>query len=509
MAESSRENFVLGTALPWPPRVISFQNSPGKTQRGLERSRSDPQLAGAEVWAALARKSRQVMWRSIGLAAVLVLPPALLFSANLDAAGYMDEVFHMPQTQALCKGDFASWNPKITTLPGLYYASLVLLPAANIIARVAEAFLNLGGITTPALPEGVADARVLLLDRRLSLACSGRELRLVNVLLAVLLAATFHRILELLHGPQAETGRLPHRLRVAVLVLFPVQFFFYFLFYTDTVGSLMVLAMYERTILAVCLANVGPGVWRQAHVLYSAAACGAAAVLCRQTNVVWVVFCGGSFVINRIENAFPLPTATALTVRASHLIRHLMSQKGLDLAREVGPLVFVVFGFIVFVLLNGGVAVGDKSNHQAGFHPLQPCYWLLLLLFLLMPWTVSLARLRTFLQVTPCSLLNCFQATLVLLPVSASQPALAHIVPSLAYMCGRARDIFANAVVSRPLPAHAQQSTVDGCKHPCLHVCPPVLACRQPSLYLLPLEESDQPSPVCISRAHARRICIL
>ncbi|KAI0828293.1 glucosyltransferase [Trametes gibbosa] len=39
---------------------------------------------------------------------------------------YMDEPFHVPQAQAYCNGDYWTWDPKITTPPGLYALSLVL-----------------------------------------------------------------------------------------------------------------------------------------------------------------------------------------------------------------------------------------------------------------------------------------------------------------------------------------------------------------------------------------------
>ncbi len=35
-----------------------------------------------------------------------------------------DEPFHVPQTQRYCRGDFATWDPKITTFPGLYIAGM-------------------------------------------------------------------------------------------------------------------------------------------------------------------------------------------------------------------------------------------------------------------------------------------------------------------------------------------------------------------------------------------------
>ncbi|XP_065630702.1 dol-P-Glc:Glc(2)Man(9)GlcNAc(2)-PP-Dol alpha-1,2-glucosyltransferase isoform X4 [Quercus suber] len=38
---------------------------------------------------------------------------------------YMDEIFHIPQAQQYCIANFRSWDPMITTPPGLYYLSLV------------------------------------------------------------------------------------------------------------------------------------------------------------------------------------------------------------------------------------------------------------------------------------------------------------------------------------------------------------------------------------------------
>lgn len=31
-----------------------------------------------------------------------------------------DEPFHIPQAQAYCRGEWTTWDPKITTPPGLY-----------------------------------------------------------------------------------------------------------------------------------------------------------------------------------------------------------------------------------------------------------------------------------------------------------------------------------------------------------------------------------------------------
>lgn len=34
-----------------------------------------------------------------------------------------DEIFHIPQAQQYCKGNFRSWDPMITTPPGMYVVS--------------------------------------------------------------------------------------------------------------------------------------------------------------------------------------------------------------------------------------------------------------------------------------------------------------------------------------------------------------------------------------------------
>jgi alpha-1,2-glucosyltransferase len=43
----------------------------------------------------------------------------------------------------------------------------------------------------------------------------------------------------------------------------------------------------------------------------------------------------------------------------------------------VWPFVGIILGFIIFLILNGGsIVVGDKSNHEAGFHGSQLLYFI-------------------------------------------------------------------------------------------------------------------------------------
>ncbi|XP_051547567.1 dol-P-Glc:Glc(2)Man(9)GlcNAc(2)-PP-Dol alpha-1,2-glucosyltransferase isoform X2 [Myxocyprinus asiaticus] len=63
------------------------------------------------------------------LCSVNFLISCLLFSkiTREQREPYMDEIFHVPQAQKYCEGKFNEWDPMITTLPGLYLASVGLI----------------------------------------------------------------------------------------------------------------------------------------------------------------------------------------------------------------------------------------------------------------------------------------------------------------------------------------------------------------------------------------------
>lgn len=51
----------------------------------------------------------------------------------------MDEIFHVQQTQTYCDGRFSEWNQKITTFPGLYFASLAAVYSIKTVSHVIAA----------------------------------------------------------------------------------------------------------------------------------------------------------------------------------------------------------------------------------------------------------------------------------------------------------------------------------------------------------------------------------
>ena len=69
-----------------------------------------------------------------------------------------DEPFHVLQTQRYCRGDWWTWDPKITTFPGLYIVATV----------VAWASVRLGAVPAgadPGVRGGLGSSRACWLGR--------------------------------------------------------------------------------------------------------------------------------------------------------------------------------------------------------------------------------------------------------------------------------------------------------------------------------------------------------
>ncbi|KAG9441575.1 hypothetical protein H6P81_017429 [Aristolochia fimbriata] len=158
---------------------------------------------------------------------------------------YMDEIFHIPQAQQFCKGNFRSWDPMITTPPGLYYLSLI--PLISGLWRTNDS-LSLSKICSPAV------------------------LRSTNGVLAILCSILLY---DLIIHLRPSIGDRDATLYTLVLTLYPVHWFFTFLYYTDVASLAVVLAMY--------LACLKRNYWLSAVL-------GGLAISIRQTNVIWMLF---------------------------------------------------------------------------------------------------------------------------------------------------------------------------------------------------------------------------
>ncbi|KAI9745418.1 MAG: glucosyltransferase [Claussenomyces sp. TS43310] len=285
---------------------------------------------------------------------------------------YLDEFFHVRQAQKYCTGDFKTWDPKITTPPGLY--------------AVSAAFL-----------------RVLR-----GTSCTISELRWVNCLtqhLLLLVTISCRNLIERRSLPISAVE--PHdtaawtssySIHTAVNIsLFPLLFFFSGLYYTDVLSTCIVLVAYD-----VFLKRDGmrPSL-RDGLRIYT---WGIAALLMRQTNIFWVaIFLAGLEWVRACkelqekstsEDSSPISLQERLVVYTQGRLhdRALRDADVTDIfwcaisiavAAISHPLLLVQYlwpyfallgSFAGFVLCNGGVVLGDKSNHVATLHLPQMLY---------------------------------------------------------------------------------------------------------------------------------------
>lgn len=300
------------------------------------------------------------------------LVSCLLFSkiTREQREPYMDEIFHVPQAQKYCHGKFNEWDPMITTLPGLYLVSV-----------------------------GVIKPVVWLADLTGKVVCSTAMLRFVNLLFSCGNLYLLYLLTCKLHLKDKTRGASRRVLSALALSTFPVLYFFNFLYYTDAGSTFFILFAYLMTLYGCHGAS---------------ALLGVCSVFFRQTNIVWVAFCAGTLVANRMDDAWraeqtkkkddktpgqiPLSLGGARRV-IRFLFDFLTSANHVRAVLQVAwPYGLVAAGFVAFVVLNDGVVVGDRSSHEACPHFPQLFYFLSFALFFSLPVSLCPQRARRFLH---------------------------------------------------------------------------------------------------------------
>jgi len=268
---------------------------------------------------------------------------------------YMDEIFHIPQAQKYCVGNFTEWDPKITTLPGLYLISVGIVSPLNTITTLFSG------------------------ERPELGSCTTVHLRSQSVVFGLLNLVLLYCITGQLHAEKDKYNDHLAILSSLNISLLPVLFFFNFLYYTDTVSTTMVLLMYSLYI-------------SEKYGLSSLA--GLLSVLCRQTNIVWVFFmaglAGGQILADQIhiylaKTKHPPTLALTTSGQILELITGtwtMATKNTTQFFAILGLIVTKCFGFILvgvsfllFVKLNNGIVVGDRSAHVAVLHFPQILYF--------------------------------------------------------------------------------------------------------------------------------------
>ena len=257
-----------------------------------------------------------VPWRI--LVAWALLHAAILYAVNRRVPGpYMDELFHVKQTQTYCAGDWsmASYDPAITTPPGLY-------------AVGAAAARALGGL----LLGGGGPGRF----------CTAPWLRAICAAFNVGTLAVFGVLLRALHrdyrvGSDDPSARAAHAMHAVWLASVPAHFFFGALYYTDAASTFLVLLCYTCAVRAEAEAEAEAdrgGKLPHAGWMLASAGAGAASLFFRQTNVVWVVFTVGAAVVRDRR------VRAALWPEKGGGGRGGGGPRGVDLAREAAASAF-------------------------------------------------------------------------------------------------------------------------------------------------------------------------
>lgn len=267
----------------------------------------------------------------------------------------VDELFHIPQAEAYCNGHYTHWDPKITTLPGLYMVSAAVL-----------------GTYIP---------------------CTTYNLRMINLIASCLNFLMFGSILKYIYF--LGTSQMKIVMQALSLTLLPPLYFFAHVYYTDTLSVTFLLA-YSR----LCFTN------RYKTLIFVFGVC---SVLMRQTNVAWIAMVFGRKLLDLMIKSSRVYGNTYVTskvmenpemchdVDTSKLKRYYDLKDMYDAVRyhfstrfssffkfigfhELTVLLthaLILLSFVVFVIYNGSIVLGDKSAHAATIHLPQLLYFLI------------------------------------------------------------------------------------------------------------------------------------
>ena len=202
-------------------------------------------------------------------------------------------------------------------------------------------------------------------------------------------------------------------LNAAVLSLFPVLYFFTWMYYTDPGSTFFTLLMYSLTL-------------RKMHFL--AALSGGIAIVFRQTNVIWLIFCAGLAKIDILENHIKskkyvresLNTmddfeAVKLIIKSVFESFSTFTTLIKDIFINVFWYICILVLFMVFVYINGGIVVGDRSNHQAVFNFPQIFYFIAISAIFSFPHMISPSKLKRFLYTVICKPLPCIMSIIIMI----------------------------------------------------------------------------------------------
>lgn len=268
----------------------------------------------------------------IGWPIMAILFPTITYvvSRHYATDKFIDEIFHVSMVEQYYHGDIWTWNPKITTPPGLYYIGLVWSKLIQ-------------SLRIPCNPVGLSSLRML---------------NTFGGTIALPLALNPIFVLN------------PVSWWPTTIMAFPVLSTYYYLFYTDVWSTVCIVAS-----LSVAIALP----WSDKASIKVSALLGFMSVWMRQTNIIWNLFVLVLVIERRaiIQKNF---TDNFFNNCIKFLIQFVE-----DFYDFALPYVINFVLFFVFLVYNRGITLGDRENHVAGLHIMQFFYCQTFLTFFTWP----------------------------------------------------------------------------------------------------------------------------
>ncbi|XP_043281544.1 putative Dol-P-Glc:Glc(2)Man(9)GlcNAc(2)-PP-Dol alpha-1,2-glucosyltransferase [Venturia canescens] len=299
---------------------------------------------------------------AIVITSIFTTTTLFVYLNNVQTNFYIDEEFHIGQTLRYCRGKFFEWDSKITTLPGLYViASLFLAPVGL---------------------------------------CKIFWMRCINLLGTIANFYLLYRIIQEQGQKNKNSISISWNMFGSVISLayFPPLYFWFFLYYTDVLSLNFVLLTWLMHLRGR---------------YQTAALTGSMAIFMRQTNVIWV----GAFAAERIVDLLEAQTPKSISTLVSRNIHNTPMHAKLvwknlyyhvargprafgrfivEMLKEVRAYALVGAAFVLFLIINGGIVVGDRKAHVATIHLPQIFYYSVF--SMLFAWPYMLPHAREFLH---------------------------------------------------------------------------------------------------------------
>lgn len=275
----------------------------------------------------------------------------LMYAAQPEP--YIDEIFHVNQTQRFCDYNF-EWNDKISTPPGLYIITVVFIKLYSLIYSV-----NV---------------------------CSVFALRMFNFIISCMTFHLSYAILDVMHPCEKPSDKWKNLLSALNTAIFPILYFYSFLYYTDNLSLFLVLLMYY---FYICEMDKISDVF------------GLLSVSVRQTNIAWIMclVVGRIYqALDRISSKMPLyiqrSDSLLFKIKIFYFAMTSKYAHGFALTLiNIARCFLMAFGLLgIFAMWNNSFAFGDKSAHTLVFHTSQYVYYYVLVIFFMWPYFLPMIR---------------------------------------------------------------------------------------------------------------------